>query len=125
MIGQKHYLRRDLVCERLRLGLRQSYRIVGASYGERISSVEVVDLLNRARRAIPEPLTFIPSDLLTAEEVVRDFAASDITERELRAWTHRVKNVCPHFRLNSHTIRFSRSRLNDWLAGRSKIRRHA
>ncbi len=119
------YLPRQFVCDRLRIGERQSYRIVGASYGGRISSDEVVSVLNRARRAIQEPLTFVPSDLLTADEAVAAFSESRITLRELRAWTRRVKNVAPHFRLNSHTIRYSRSRLEEWLAAKSKIRRRS
>ncbi len=117
------YLLRQIVCERLRLGWRQSYRIVGSSYGDRISSDDVVRLLNRSRRAIAEPLTFVPSDLMTPEETVAAFAESQISMRELRAWTHRVRNIVPHFRLNSHTIRFSRSRLDAWLAERSRVRR--
>ncbi len=119
------YLPRQLICERLRIGERQSYRIVGSSYGGRISSDEVVSILNRARRAIREPLTFVPSDLLTADEVVAAFADSQISARELRAWTHRIKNAVPHYRLNSHTIRFSRSQIEAWLGSHSHIRRRA
>ncbi len=120
-----NYLRRQTICDRLRLSVRQSYRIVGSSYGERISSDAVVNVLNRARRAMPDPLDYIPSDLMTPEETVTRFAESEITKRELSAWTRRTKNVVPHFRLNSHTIRFSASRLERWLESRSRVRRRS
>jgi len=120
-----NYLRRQTICDRLRLSLRQSYRIVGSSYGERIASDDVIGVLNRSRRAIPEPLDFIPSDLMTPAETATRFSESEITERELFAWTHRTKDVVPHFRLNSHTIRFSASRLEDWLGTRSRVRRRS
>lgn len=120
-----NYLPRALICERLRLGLRQSYRLVGSSYGERINSDEVIHLLNRARRGIVEPLAYIPSDLKTIEETAAHFKASLITERELKAWIHRTKNIPPHFYLNKNTIRFSLSRLEEWLKNRSRVRRCA
>lgn len=120
-----NYLRRQTVCERLRLAERQSYRIVGSSYGERISSDEVVAVLNRARRGIDQPLDAIPSDLMTPDETVERFRDAEITTRELKAWMHRTKNIPPHFHFNKHTVRFSASRLRDWLAGRSRIRRLA
>ena len=118
-----NYLLRKTVCEKLRLSMPQSKRIVGSSYGERISSDAVLDVLNRSRRAIEEPVREIPSDLMTPDETASHFAESEITTRELRAWIHRVKNVPPHFRLNKHTVRFSARLLDGWLADRSRIRR--
>lgn len=120
-----NYLRRERICEMLRLGTRQSYRLVGSSYGERISSDDVIDLINRSRRAIHDPLNCIPCDLMTPEETAERFAASDITVRELRAWVKRVRNIPPHFRFNKQTFRFSASRLEKWLAGRSRVRRRS
>lgn len=117
------YLLRNKICERLRLGYRQSFRIVGSSYGERISSDDVVELLNKSRRGTEEMLTFIPSDLMTPEETAEHFKESEITSRELRAWIHRTKNVPPHFRINKQTVRFSARLLNEWLASRSKVKR--
>ena len=120
-----NYLRRHTVCERLRLGYRQSFRIVGASYGERISSDDVLAVLNRSRRAIDNPLDCIPSDLMTPDETATRFSDSEITTRELRAWVHRKRNVPPHFRINKHTVRFSAALLDCWLAERSRVRRYA
>lgn len=119
-----NYLRRDTVMRHLRLGYRQSFRVVGSSYGERISSDDVLDLLNRSRRGVREPLDCIPSDLMTPEETAAHYAASEITLRELKAWIHRTKNVPPHFRINRHTVRFSAGLLDGWLAERSRVKRH-
>lgn len=120
-----NYLTRQTVCRHLRLGLRQSYRIVGASYGERISSDDVLAVLNRSRRAIDNPLDCIPSDLMTPDETATRFSDSEITTRELRAWVRRKRNVPPHFRINKHTVRFSAALLDGWLAERSRVRRYA
>lgn len=116
-------MKRESVCRHLRLGYRQSFRVVGASYGERISSDDVLAVLNRSRRAIDNPLDHIPSDLMTPEETAAHYAESEITVRELKAWIHRIKNIPPHFRINKHTVRFSAALLDGWLAERSKVRR--
>ena len=55
-------LKRQLICERLRLGLRSSYRVVPPSRLSLISSDEVLEVLNRARRGGMKPLRDIPSD---------------------------------------------------------------
>ena len=98
-----HYLPRKLVCERLRLNRRTSYDIVGAAFGERISSDDVIALLNRARRETtnpfappPTPLDYIPSDLLTADELAAELTESHITAHDLLNWTRRTKNIAPH-----------------------------
>ena len=121
------YLKRESVCRHLRLGYRQSFRIVGASYGERISSADVLAVLNRSRRAIENPLDCIPSDLMTPEETAAHYAGSEISTRELKAWIHRKnpENIPPHFRVNKHTVRFSAALLDGWLASRSRIKRHS
>ena len=115
------YLSRQLVRERLRLGERQSYRIVGASYTSLIDGAELLDIVNAARRGIREPLTDIPSDLLTPEEMVVELGDC-VTERKLMSWTRRRKNVPPHFRFNKQTTRFSSSRLREWIRANSKMR---
>ena len=111
--------------DRLRLTLRQSYRLVGSSRSGLISSDEVVRILNRSRRAIQQPYSFIPSDIMTADELVAtpELADSGITTRRLRAWTRRTKNVPPHFRLNGHTIRYPHALFVAWLADNSKVER--
>lgn len=117
-----NFLRRDLICERLRLKVRQSYRIVGSSRSGLISSDEVVRLLNRARRGIPQPFAFIPTDIMKPDEIA---AETGLTESKLRAWTRRTKNVPPHFRLNGHTIRYPHALFVAWLRENSKVERRA
>ena len=116
------YLKRSFVCDRLRLSRWQSYQIVGSSYGPRISSDDVLAVLNRARRGMPNALEWIPHDLLTPEELSAELEESDISVRDLLNWARRTKAVPPHYRLNKCTIRFSRSDFMAWLDARSKIK---
>ena len=117
-----NYLKRQFVCDRLRLARVQSYEIVGSSYGPRISSDDVLAVLNRARRGMPNALEWIPHDLVTPEELSAELSESDISVRDLLNWTRRTKAVPPHFRLTRRTIRFSRSQFMAWLDERSKIK---
>lgn len=117
-----HYLTRQFVCDRLKLSHWQSYQIVGASYGPRINSDDVLRLLNSASRALPEPLTWIPHDLLKPEELAGELAESDISVHELGLWVRRTKNCPPHFRFTRRTIRFSRSLFMAWLDARSRLK---
>lgn len=121
-----NYLSRALVCERLRLGGRQSYRIVSPSYGSLISSDEILHIINNARRGIREPLDAIPCDMMTAEELAADPVLGGVVQASrIITWTHRTKNVPPHFRFNKKTTRFSRGIFIQWLDSRSRIRRSA
>lgn len=114
------YWNRTFVNERLRLGFRQSYRLVPATPSGRIRSDNILLLLNRSRVGIQFAISALPSDLLTPEETVARFAQSGITLRDLRRWTHREKKVAPHFRLNRNTIRFSAAMLDRWLSENSR-----
>ena len=62
-------LRRIDICMQLKLGNRQSYRIVPPSYGPLNNSDEVLHIINQARRGIQEPLDSPPLDMMTAEEI--------------------------------------------------------
>ena len=119
-----NYLKRSFVCDRLRLSRWQSYQIVGSSYGPRISSDDVLAVLNRSRKGGIAPLTYpqFPHDLLTPEELSAELAESDISVRDLLNWTRRTKAVPPHYRLNKCTIRFPRATFMAWLDERSKIK---
>lgn len=117
-----NYLKRKFVCDRLRLNHGQSYEIVGCCYGPRISSDEVLAVLNRARRGIPDAVTGIPHDLLTPDELSAELAESDITVHDLLCWTRRTKAVPPHFRFTKRTIRFPRARFMAWLDARSRVK---
>ena len=110
-------LKRQLICERLRIKHRASYRIIGASRLSLISSNDVLDLLNDSRRAMPRPLDEIPCDLRTPEEMAEEIGG--VSAHDLLNWTHRTKNVPPHFRLNKQTTRFSASRMMAWLEERT------
>ena len=118
-----NFLRRDLICERLRLNVRQSYRIVGSSRSGLISSDEVLRILNRSRRGIEDPFSFIPSDIATPDELIAEI--DGIKPEKLRAWMRRTRNVCPHFRLNGHTRRIPRALFVGWLAKNSKVERRS
>ena len=112
-------LRRELICDRLRLNTRSSYRVVPPSRLSLISSDEVLEVLNRARRGGMNPLRDIPSDLRTPEEMSAEIGG--VTAKMLITWScRRTKNVPPHFYINRHCIRFSASRLLAWLDERSR-----
>lgn len=116
------YLTRQFVCDRLRISHWQSYQIVGSSYGPRINSDDVLEILNNARRGIAERLQWIPHDLLTADELSAELSESDISARELLTWTHRTKSIPPHFRLSRRTILFPRQAFMAWLDARSHLK---
>lgn len=113
---------RDFACDRLRLGLRQSYRILPPDCGALISTDEILGLLNSSRRPYAEPLLHIPDDIVTADELAAtpELANAGLTAKRVLTWTRREKKVPPHFRINPHTIRFSRKRFIDWLQGGCK-----
>lgn len=119
------YLRRQIVCERLRIALSTSYKVVGTAYGSRVCSDEVLELLNRARNESQEVLSELPSDLMTPAEIAAlpEIAGSDITEREIVNWTKRLRNPAPCFRLNKQTRRIRRSSFLRWIEESSRIRR--
>lgn len=122
------YVNRNFVCSRLRLGLRQSYRLLPSCYGAMISTDDMLDLINSARRQIAEPLADVPTDLMTAEELasVPELANSGVTAHKLLNWTRRrTKKVPPHFFISQQTVRFSKSRFLAWLDALAKRRRVA
>ena len=119
-----NYLDRHLVCKRLALSPRQSYRIVSPSYGALISSDEVLHIVNEARRGIREPLDAIPCDIVTADELMKDESLNGaVSSERIITWTRRRKNIPPHFRFNKQTTRFSRRLFFSWLEKNSKLRR--
>lgn len=117
-----NYLKRQFVCDRLRISRVQSYELVGSSYGPRISSDDVLAVLNRARRGMPDAVAWIPHDLLTPEELSAELAESDISVRDLLNWTRRTKAVPPHYRFTKRTIRFPRAPFMAWLDERSRVK---
>ena len=117
-----HYFPRKFVLERLRMSHSASYRFFGAA--RRLRSDYILDLLNRTRRGPQDVLVSIPHDLRTPAEMAAILSESNITEKMLKAWTHRQKNPPPFFRLNSHHILFSESALLDWLDAQSRPRRY-
>lgn len=117
-----HYLRRKLVCERLRIAASTSYKILGA--GRFVRSDDILELLNRSRRGPQEVLTEIPSDLRTVREIASDLAESGITEKDIRAWSHRKMNPPPFFRINKQHRLFRLSAMLDWLDAQSCKRRY-
>lgn len=118
-----HFLSRDHVCERLRLTLRQSYRIVGSTYGKYISDEGVLDLLNNCRVQL-DYASFIPNDLRTPDEMAEVIDCDMICGKDLMNWTHRTRpsGIPPHYRLNSHTIRFPEREFMAWMKRRATPR---
>ena len=115
-----NFMRRDLICDRLRINARQSYRLVGTSRSGLISSDEVVRLLNHTRCGIVQPFSFIPSDIVKPDELATEI---HVKVSRLRTWTRRTRNVPPHFRFNGHTIRYPHALFMAWLADNSKVER--
>lgn len=115
------FVNRSFVRDRLRLKLRQSFRICPSRHCALIATDDVLDLLNRSRVRIAECLTDIPSDLMTPEELAAapELENSGLTAHKLSIMTRRAVKCPPHFRLNSHTIRFSRRLFLNWLEGKS------
>ncbi|MBR4604229.1 MAG: hypothetical protein IKO43_05245 [Kiritimatiellae bacterium] len=114
-----YYWSRKDVREQLRISPWISYRLFPLTPSRRIRSSDVVELLNKSRVGIKDPLFDAPSDLMTPEETVKRFAKSGITLADLRRWTRRTLKVAPHFRITSKITRFSEAMLNEWLAAMS------
>ena len=113
------YMTRQKVCERLRLGLRQSYRLIGgAGRSHLLDAEKIISALNRAHRPAAR-IDFVPSDMATPEEAVETAGLEGVTPRMLTTWCRRTRNAPPHFRFNGHTIRFRTSELAAWAGGRA------
>ena len=119
-----HWMSREWLCSRLRLSPRQSYSLVRSGYGPCVSSDAVIALVNRSRRNIPEPFTYVPSDIMTAEELAAtpELAESGISPRMLLVFTRRgnTGNQPPHLRVNKQTTRFVKFLFLAWLAERAR-----
>ena len=115
---------REWLCSRLRLSPRQSYSLVRSGYGPCVSSDAVLTLINRSRRNIVAPFTFVPSDILTADEPAStpELAESCSTSHMILVFTRREKpsNQPPFLRLNKQTTRFVKSLFLDWIAERAR-----
>ena len=115
---------REWLCRRLRLSPRQSYSLVRSGYGPCVSSAAVLSLVNRSRRNIVEPFTFVPSDILTAEELAAtpELAESGLTSKNFLVFTRRENpsNQCPYLRINKQTTRFVKSLFLAWLEDRAR-----
>jgi hypothetical protein len=112
-----HYISRADAMERLRLGLRASFRLLPSCRGL-VSTRDILELLNRSRHALAEPLLEVPTDIMTAEELaaVPELAGSGITAKRLLLWTQRrAVRIPPHFHINKHTVRFSKAAFLEWL----------
>lgn len=122
-----HWMSREWLCKRLRLSLRQSYSLVRPGYGPAISSDTILALINSSRRNIAEPFQYVPSDIVTAEELAQaeEIASTGITAHQLLVWTRRTKAVPPHIRINKQTTRFVKSAFFKWLAERTAARYRA
>ena len=118
-----NFMSREWLCSRLRLSPRQSYSLVRSGYGPCVSSDAVLSLVNKSRRNIDAPFDYVPSDIMTADELAAtpELAESGITSRMLLVFTRREKpdNQPPFLHINKQTTRFVKSLFLDWLVERA------
>lgn len=111
------YVTRQFVCDRLGVSPWASYGMFRATDIGRIPSDRVTSLLNRSRRAGEEEVDYIPSDIVTAEQLSEE---TGIPAHSIMVWTRRTKKVPPHYRINKQTTRFRRSSFAAWLERRTR-----
>lgn len=109
------FLTRQSVCERLRMSQSASYREPWLRPRRHmVSSQDVLAMLNRSARAGLAMFAEdgqIP-DAMTADEVE---AATGYPARRLVLATRHARNPLPHWRINSHVVRFHLPSVLDWL----------
>lgn len=119
-----HWMSRDWLCRRLRLSPRQSYSLVRSGYGPCVSSDAVLALVNKSRRNIAAPFAYVPSDIMTADELAQtpELAESGFAPRDFLVFTRRENpnNQPPFLHLNKQTTRFVKSLFLDWLSKRAR-----
>lgn len=107
------YIDRKTLSERLKISVWSSYQIFSARkrLGV-IASDKVVLFLNQARMNGEPSVEFVPTDIKTAEELE---AETGILAKRIMTWCKRKKNAPPHFRYNSHLLRFRLASFEQWL----------
>lgn len=119
-----HFMSREWLCSRLRLSPRQSYSLVRSGYGPCVSSDAVLSLVNRSRRNIADPFLYVPSDIMTADELAAtpELVESGLTSKQFLVFTRRENpnNRPPHLKINKQTTRFVKSLFLAWLAERAR-----
>ena len=119
-----NFMSREWLCSRLRLSPRQSYSLVRSGYGPCVSSDAVLSLVNRSRRNIAEPFLYVPTDILTADELAAtpELAESGLTSRQFLVFTRRENplNQPPYLHFNKQTTRFVKTLVLEWLDGRMR-----
>ena len=116
------YVSRKFITERLHISMWASYGLFPATSIGRIPSDRVIDLLNRSRKAGEEKLDFIPSDIVTADQLAEE---TGIPAHSILVWTRRRVKVPPHFRINKQTTRFRRSSFSAWLDIQCSMPKHS
>lgn len=111
------YVTRQFLCDRLHVSKWASYGLFKATDIGRIPSDRVIALLNGSRKAGEEKLDFIPSDIVTADQLAEE---TGIPAHSILVWTRRRVKVPPHFRINKQTTRFRRSSFAAWLERRTR-----
>lgn len=116
-------LERKFVCSRLCLSTQQSYRLFPSV--KWIHAEEVVTLLNRSAVATPDEIkgVWIPSDLVVADTLSSSLKRTSgilATRKDVMHWTKKIKNPVPHYRINSHHVLFSVSKVEEWMASFGK-----
>lgn len=109
------FLSRQSVCDRLRMSQSATYRQPWLrSRQHMVDSSDVLELLNRSARAGQELFDVggqIP-DAMTADEVCESIG---FPARRLMLATRHDRDAVPHWRINSHVIRFHLPSVMRWL----------
>jgi hypothetical protein len=116
----KTLVTRAHICERLRLKRKQCWQMFPTEVGNRVWDSTVVNCLRNKAVNVRNVSDFIPSDLLTPEEIAKEIGTP------ARWVLNQIKNVrkaVPHYRLGLRTILVRRSEFLTWCATANKTKR--
>lgn len=108
-----HFIGRSIVCERLGIRPSASYVLLpGSGIQAMVRSDAVVSLLNSSRRGREAEVDFIPSDIVTADQLEREYG---VPASRFISYAKRKRRPIPHFRITRRVVRFRRSSVEKWM----------
>lgn len=107
-----HFVTRKFVCERLRVCRKTAYQMFPWPSWSPLPDAVVLKKLNAAAVHL-KPVSMIPSNLLTPDEVCQRLTINGkpITRRRLQGFAPHM----PHYRLSSHCLRFPADVIDIWV----------
>ena len=110
-----HFIPRRHVIDCLKIGNRQSYRLIRPSMGNSclVRDSDVVSLLNRSRTKTQPEVSSIPCDIMTPEELANRMGGY-IRESILKRAVKRRINPIPAFVFGPKCIRYSEREVDAW-----------